>query len=404
MSDARFRWASLVVIVLALALRGLAMSRGPACFDDPDNYLSLARSLAEGKGLSLAGRPTAYRPPLYPIMLAPLVAALGSCAPIGVAILHLVLGAGTTWLAAASARAMGLSRPRSIIAAFIVACDPVLIAQGRSVMTETTTAFFVGLSLFGIGIGGGRGAIVGGLAAGLAALTRPSALPGACLVAVAWAIAGRRKPPTLAHAGVYLMAMAAVIAPWAVRNLIVMGEPICTTTHGGYTLALANNPTYYRDVLDADSDRVWTGHDQWLWWDQVNRETAAMTEPEADRFLRDRVVRLALDQPAEFARASIDRLTRFWAIAPSAVVYSRGVRLVVACWTIPLWLALAVGGFGASARQWPVVAAGITILGLTGVQALYWTDMRMRSPLVPAIAIVAAGAGFRPWTRSEDRR
>ena len=47
------------------------MIAGRGQFDDPDNYLPLARSLAAGEGLSWSGRPTAYRPPLYPILLAP---------------------------------------------------------------------------------------------------------------------------------------------------------------------------------------------------------------------------------------------------------------------------------------------------------------------------------------------
>ena len=32
------------------------------------------------------------------------------------------------------------------------------------------------------------------------------------------------------------------------------------------------------------------------------------------------------------------------------------------------------------------------ILGLTAVHSLYWTDLRMRAPIVPAIALVAVGA------------
>ena len=45
------------------------------------------------------------------------------------------------------------------------------------------------------------------------------------------------------------VSMFAVLLPWAVRNALVLAEPIITTTHGGYTLALANNEVYYRDIL-----------------------------------------------------------------------------------------------------------------------------------------------------------
>ena len=65
--------------------------------EDPDNYLRLARRLAEGRGFAWNGRPTAYRPPLYPLLLVPLVAALADGKPLGlgIAVLHAALGAAT---------------------------------------------------------------------------------------------------------------------------------------------------------------------------------------------------------------------------------------------------------------------------------------------------------------------
>ncbi len=44
-------------------------------------------------------------------------------------------------------------------------------------------------------------------------------------------------------------------------------EPIWTTTHGGYTLALANNRQYYADVLDGPPGAVWSGPNQAAWVD-----------------------------------------------------------------------------------------------------------------------------------------
>jgi hypothetical protein len=190
-----------------------------------------------------------------------------------------------------------------------------------------------------------------------------------------------------------------------VRNALVVGEPVWTTTHGGYTLALANNEVYYRDVLFGQPGRVWTGDDQWRWWDEVNRATAGMAEPQADRFLRDRVVRLALDRPAMFLRACLDRLMWFWSVAPATSVYSPAVRLATAVWTVPLWIALAAGLLRPSLWRWPQLAAPLMIIGLTSVHALYWTDVRMRAPIVPAIALVAASATIAvPFTRRRGSR
>ena len=49
----------------------------------------------------------------------------------------------------------------------------------------------------------------------------------------------------------------------------------------------------------APPGRVWTGDDQWRWWDSVNRETAGMTEHQADRYLQESVWRLARRRPRQ---------------------------------------------------------------------------------------------------------
>ncbi len=65
----------------------------------------------------------------------------------GVAGLHLTAGVGTVLLTAVAAQRLGLTPGRVLIAAAIVACDPVLVAQGRAVMTETLAAFLVAARL-----------------------------------------------------------------------------------------------------------------------------------------------------------------------------------------------------------------------------------------------------------------
>jgi 4-amino-4-deoxy-L-arabinose transferase-like glycosyltransferase len=384
------------VILLAVVLRGAVMAWKPGAFDDPDNYLPLAQSLASGDGFVLKGRATAYRPPLYPLMLAPMVASTGEASFIGIALLHLALGAGTVWLTATAARGSGLSRNRALFAAVIVACDPLLVWQSRSVMTETPTAFLLALGFAGLCRPGTWGPALGGAGLGLAALCRPSVLPGTLLTIAAAAIARPGSSTArLVRAGLMGSAVLIVLSPWMIRNFVQFGEPIWTTTHGGYTLALANNPVYYREVLDGPPGRVWTGHDQWIWWDSVNRTTTGMSEPQADRYLRDEALKLARAEPASFGRASLARLAHFWAVAPAAAVYPAPARWATLIWTIPLFLALAIGLFQPRAWAWPQVCAPLAILGLTMVHAFFWTDLRMRAPIVPAIALVAAAARTR---------
>ncbi len=377
-----------------MAVRVAVMLTGLGRLDDPDRYLALARSMAKGGGFALDGRPTAYRPPLYPILLTPLVATLGRGAlPWGVGGLHLALGAGMVLLIVRTATQWGLSPARALAAGGIAAFDPVLLVQSRAIMTETPAAFLVAATLAALTIPGARGALLGGIGLGLASLCRPSLLPAAGLAALAGMIAGPGNRRSRAARGLLLIAAAATtLAPWAWRNTRVFGEPVWTTTHGGYTLALANNPAYYADVLDGPPGAVWSGPNQDEWFAEVRRSTADMTEIEADRTLRTSALRILRERPATFLRASVARLGRFWGLAPSGAVYPWPLRAASTAWTAPLWVALALGLISGRVRAWPAIAAPSVVIALTAVHLAYWTDLRMRAPIVPAIALIAACA------------
>jgi hypothetical protein len=371
------------------------MLNGLGKLDDPDWYLILARSLVEGRGFSIDGRPTAYRPPLYPILLMPLTRLSRPALPWAVGGLHLAMGVGTVLLIHWTARRWGLSPIRSLAASAIVAFDPVLIVQSRSVMTETPAAFLVALTLAAATLPGSRGAFLCGLSFGLASLCRPSLLPAAILAAVAGLIAGPGGWKMRAtRAGLLAFATLATLVPWAWRNAWVFGEPVWTTTHGGYTLALANNPVYYADVLDGPPGAVWSGENQDEWFTEKARRTAGLSEPEADRRLRSEAIRLVVERPRDFLRASLARLGRFWGLAPSAAVYPGWLRLASVIWTAPLWLALLIGLTNRSLRRWPGIVAPSHLLALTMVHLVYWTDLRMRAPLVPAIALIASSVSL----------
>jgi len=401
----RGSWSLWAIITLAVALRAAVMARGGSVFEDPDNYLPLARTLAAGQGFQVNGRPTAYRPPLYPLMLAPLVSLGSEASMLLIAALHLGLGAGTVWLTVLAAKGSGLSSKRAALAALLVACDPVLVWQSRAVMTETPAAFLIAFALAMLCLPSGKGAVLGGAGLGLAALCRPSMLPGAVLTALAAFVVKPGEPRTrLVRGGLLMLAIAVVISPWMIRNLLVFGEPVWMTTHGGYTLALANNPVYYRDVLNGPPGKVWSGRDQWLWWESVNRQTKGMSEPQADRFLREQVWSLARERPLDFCKAMLSRLGHLWGVLPSASVYSSSARLAVLAWTLPFWLMCAFGLFQRGLWQWPRIAAPLAAAGLTIVHLFFWTDLRMRAPIVPALALIAAGASAGARLRWIQRR
>lgn len=366
--------------------------------DDPDQYLALARSVADGHGLTLNGRPTAYRPPLYPLLLAPGIWLEGDQPRAWALGWNLALGLACVAACHLAAVRWGLSSPGIAAAGLIAAADPVLAAQGRSVMTETLSAALVAATLAALASGRSlRSLALAGLLAGLAALSRPSLLP-ACLLISAAIAAHRPSRASLTRASVFLATVAAVLSPWAVRNALLFGEPVWTTTHGGYTFALANNDVYYDEVLHGPPGAVWSGPNQYAWFVSVNRIGRAETEPKSDRLYYAEGWRVARHRPRDFLFATAARLGRFWGLSPSGEVYGRTIRALTMAWTLPFWLLVAASFPDRSTWSWPRIAALAYIGSLTFVHALYWTDLRMRAPIVPALALLAGSAVSRAWS------
>lgn len=403
----RARLVPLLMILLGLVIRAVVMlplrAEPPK---DPDNYLVLARSLADGQGFRISDRPTAYRPPLYPLSLAPGIAVLGLPATAWVVALHLLAGAAAVGLTGLAARRWGLPDRSAALAMLVVACDPVLVSQCRGVMTEPMAAALIAALLATIGRAPTLGsAALTGLIGGLATLCRPSLLPATLLISAALLIGSSgRWTRRASRAAALLAALALTMSPWAIRNALVLRSPVWTTTHGGYTLLLANNEAYFVDVLDGPLD-VWSGPNQAQWFTEVNRIAEGLPEPEADRLFRRMALEAIRDRPEDALRATFGRISRFWGVSPSSAVYGRGLRLATASWTIPLWIALAIGLGSRGTWRWPRIAAPMAVLSLALIHCIYWTDLRMRAPVVPAIALIAASAipGGRPACHRSSR-
>ena len=137
----RFLGTPLVVLLLALLIRGgLLLVVPDALVEDPDGYRQLAENLVEHGTFGKGDAPTAYRPPLYPLLLTGCVA-LGEYGRVAIGVLHVLLGVATVGLTLVLGRWWGLGNRGAAVAALLVACDPILLGQSAQVMTETLAAF-----------------------------------------------------------------------------------------------------------------------------------------------------------------------------------------------------------------------------------------------------------------------
>jgi len=427
-----FPWcAGAAVLLVALIVRCAVLLVTPGSLQtDPDGYRAVAENLVHYGTFGTGQNPTAYRPPLYPCLLAGCVA-LGPASRVAIALLHLALGIGTVWLTYRLGRSCGLGR-WAWLAAGLVACDPILLAQSTLVMTETLATFLAVAALECLALAeqrrSRRWAIAAGGAVGLCVLCRPTFLAWAILVYVAffkpvrslWSAAVHRR--VLGTAGsnstesggesphsnelralafMFAMAVAAVIAPWAIRNQIQFGRPIVTTTHGGYTLLLANNPDFYEYLRSAPAGTVWecSALDR-AWAARMPRGTPA-DEVRADRMAYADAFQNIRNEPAMFCYASLVRIGRLYSLAPHQVVANEGtlrrlVRYAVgAGYAIEFGLALfgfvvIAGGRRHAKHQQGWIYSVLLVACLTAAHAVYWTDMRMRAPLMPVLNIAVA--------------
>lgn len=393
------------LVATTIVVRTAALLVTPdALRDDWDRYRAVAQNLVHRGVFATIEAPTAYRPPLYPWLLVPAVA-LGHYAKPAIAVLHLALGLGTVVLTWRFGLQAGLGRA-AVLGAALVAVDPILLRQSTLVMTETPAAFFAVAGLVALGRASARPtatrvAMAGGVLA-LAALVRPTFLPwlAACAVVLPWRRAPRGR--RLAVAAMFLLSAAVVLSPWAVRNALRFGKPILTTTHGGYNLLLGNNPHFYEHLRSQPWGTPWFSQDldrQWL---------AEMPEGEvaADRRAYELAWQCIRQQPAMFVWASAVRLGRLFSplphqISPEESRSVRAVRYLIAAWYL-VELPLALVGVGVLLRdgrsrsqppEAPWLWAGLLVAAFVAVHLFYWTDLRMRAPLVPAIATAAAAGG-----------
>lgn len=428
-----------VVLAFALIVRATAlwMSDGGLA-EDPDSYAQLATTWAESGvyGFSASGtaednsvHPTAFRPPLYPWLLSWWVVD-GQLSLVGIAWLHGAMGLTSVWLTLSIGQALQLRF--APLAALAVALDPLLLRASQLVMTETVATLLVLIAwrvwLMAVSSNGKTEAaaetaaesavepgcstarfplrwwmVAGllGVLGGLSILARPTAAPWALLCVLSLLGVGascwkRRLASTLIAA----LGVMVCVVPWTLRNWSLLGKPIWATSHGGYTLYLANNPTLYQHFVNNGPSRAWNTERfdaAWLARPRVVG-TAAERELADDRWAYAEAWRTIAEQPLVFGLSCLIRVAWLWALWPHASPSS------IATWGIGgwylIWFAAALWGVVYRwGRRWPSrlrwaqwLPAVWLIVTLSGIHAVYWSNMRMRGPAMPIVYLLAVSS------------
>ncbi|MBT5020910.1 glycosyltransferase family 39 protein [Planctomicrobium sp.] len=421
------------LILFCLSLRvGVVALRFQELNEDADSYIGIANNLAAGRGFSIpdSTKPTAFRPPLYPILIAPISSPDLAWAR---AVLNLLAAAGSMifiWMAAEN---LGFSRIQKGLALLVYGCDPLLLRYSSLSMTETVCSMIAAALLWRLVRDhqqeSWQSHLLTGIVFGFCVLTRPTFWAFGILYGgvtlLSWLYPRLRLAfPTPRQLIIVLGGTFLIAGPWFIRNFIEMKSPILMTTHGGYTILLGNNEAFYAEVVEQPFGTVWDGSKgpgQAVWANGINQQMDALgltTEIERDRWQGDLAKQTIRENPVLFLKSCWLRFVRFWNIFPSGPAVQNvpaTLYYLVGVWYSLLGVSFLVGlcrvcRVRCADRNWLNWSAQQTlldwtpilllILSFTLVHLVYWSNVRMRAPIVPAIALVV-GAVFK-GTRIEE--
>ena len=396
-----------VALLLRVAYTWLAMGPDAVPSSDAQSYDTVAWNLARGGGFMLESAagpyPTAFVPPALPYAVSLLYrvaghqffAALILQCMFGALVPLLVRGLGDSLFGGHVGRTAG----------WLAAVHPLLVFFSGYLLTESLFCVTLLLALL---VSAEwvktprRGRALGaGLLWGVAALTRPTALPLPLLVAL-WSwwplgliVGGRERVLQLA---MLALGVVLVVAPWTARNAVEFRAFIPVTTGGGRSLLDANNPIVWDDPqLQGGATSVYA-------LEPYASRFKGRSEHEIDKLSADLARSFMAERAAQYPAMALKKLGRFWRLSAeggSTGHWGRSdspfARVIGVIDPLLLWslvtFPFALLGLGASVRgarrlyqSLPLLVIAAFTLGAV----VYWGALRMRVPVEPLIVVYAA--------------
>ena len=212
-------------------------------------YARLATDVARGDVLLRGPGPVPYFvSPLYIYFLAA-VHVLSGGSLLAAKVVQIALGTAAVGLVWGMARRLFDDRA-ALVAGILYALAGVVSFHEILILQAALDPFLTALFLYLVAAGLTSGSVsskvwmAAGAAGGLLALNRPNAL--LCVAAIALALSSlpfKENPlRTLGFAAAFLAGTAAIVALPLARNLIVSGEPVLISSHGGLNFLVGNGP------------------------------------------------------------------------------------------------------------------------------------------------------------------
>lgn len=404
----------------------LVMSREPEGLTDLTLYPLFAEGIAEGRGyLSLGQHPTAYYPPGYPYFLGAIQwlldrVALGEHLVLVAGLVQALLGGlAVSALVIASERLGG--RRVALIAGAILALWPNLVVHSSLMLSETLfiAVFCVTLAALVRVTDAPRwwsaSLAVAAVGLGLCTLIRPqSTLLALPAIAVAWALGSMGRRRCAASLAVLVAGIVLVVAPWTIRNAIVLDGFVAVSTNTGDNLCIGFNPDSTGGFMAAPycetGEFYVQGIDQELRRDAEARSLALSW---ASGHLTE-LPALSLHKLQITYTDDRDGLRALESFGEDEFLTDRTRQLIGALTDVYFFTVLAAGSVGfvlvasdgwRRRREDPVPALVVLLtLGAVAVPVVSFADTRFKVPVAPLLALLAASALSLAWSALQHRR
>jgi len=398
---------TVLVVGLVLRLGALWTTRDlqPKIADETQ-YVQLARSILAGDGFAWGpGRPTSLRPPLYPSLIAGTWALSGEGNFQAVRIVQIVL----SLLTAAAVYQLGrwaFHPAAGAVAASLTWLYPSLIFLDFAILSETLFTLllvtFVLLTAVLVTVPRKWVALSCGVVLGLGALTRSVLWPVPVLICPLLLLLLRTSlPRRLLLSGLVLAGYLVVVAPWAVRNTRLQGVTTIVDTMGGMNLRMGN-------YEHTPEDRMWdavslTGDRNWIHGFTGEYPGQVVTEGHKDKWAQRMAIEYMLSHPGTTFRRALIKFADFWGLERELVagvqqgLYDPPRWFVVLAAAAILVSYVAIGFAGGAAiwlapPEWRLhVLMLLPVVVITGVHTIVFGHSRYHIPLVPILAVYAAG-------------
>jgi 4-amino-4-deoxy-L-arabinose transferase-like glycosyltransferase len=365
-------------------------------------YVDIAREIGfwNGRAVPHGLRATAFWPPGYPTFLAGVQVLFGTTVFVS-RVAGAATGAATIALTGLLGRSIAGARV-GIVAAALVAVSPLLIAADGSLMSETLYVPLVVLALLLAHHARNRPTILSwcalGAAIGLAALVREDALLLVVFVMIPTAVLVRRPIREVASRfAVGAVVLVAVLAPWVVRNAVVVGQPTLSTVAASWVVAGANCASTYHGSSVGYWDGACTHPELGFRMSEVSYANRERTQG----------VSYALHHAGRWPAVVTARVARVWGLwNPSDQARLDHVESRNRAWQELMWpvsivvLVLGILGLRVLARHGRQIAMLLAPIAMTTVlAAISYGNTRFRGPAECALAVGAAALLVHSWER-----